>query len=353
MKPTVIDLFAGVGGFSLGFEQAGFDIVLANEYDKSIAHAYSENRPGIPMIVEDITRLSIGETFDRFRGKTTVIIGGPPCQGFSQKGKRKSVNDPRNFLFRYYFEVVDRVRPRYFVIENVPNLLATEHGYFKQEIIELFGGIGYALSCGILCASDFGVPQDRRRTCIIGRHGDTAVELPRPTRTRTTVWDAISDLAYLNSGEGEEVQDYRLDAQSEYQTKLRRGLDRLYNHVATAHSKVTLERLRLIPAECGRETLPEEHLTRSIYSGAWCRLRKDGVSRTITTRYDTPSSGMFTHPYLNRAITTREAARIQSFPDTYRFYGAKSSQMKQVGNAVPPLMAEAIARRILEDYRRK
>lgn len=111
MKPTVIDLFAGVGGFSLGFEQAGFDIVLANEYDKSIAHAYSENRPGIPMIVEDITRLSIGETFDRFRGKTTVIIGGPPCQGFSQKGKRKSVNDPRNFLFRYYFEVVDRVRP--------------------------------------------------------------------------------------------------------------------------------------------------------------------------------------------------------------------------------------------------
>lgn len=131
MKPTVIDLFAGVGGFSLGFEQAGFDIVLANEYDKSIAHAYSENRPGIPMIVEDITRLSIGETFDRFRGKTTVIIGGPPCQGFSQKGKRKSVNDPRNFLFRYYFEVVDRVRPRYFVIENVPNLLTTEHGYFK------------------------------------------------------------------------------------------------------------------------------------------------------------------------------------------------------------------------------
>lgn len=233
------------------------------------------------------------------------------------------------------------------------NLLTTEHGNFKQEIIELFGGIGYALSCGILCASDFGVPQDRRRTCIIGRHGDTAVELPRPTRTRTTVWDAISDLAYLNSGEGEEVQDYRLDAQSEYQTKLRRGLDRLYNHVATAHSKVTLERLRLIPAECGRETLPEEHLTRSIYSGAWCRLRKDGVSRTITTRYDTPSSGMFTHPYLNRAITTREAARIQSFPDTYRFYGAKSSQMKQVGNAVPPLMAEAIARRILEDYRRK
>ena len=151
------------------------------------------------------------------------------------------------------------------------------------------------------------------------------VELPRPTRTRTTVWDAISDLAYLNSGEGEEVQDYRLDAQSEYQTKLRRGLDRLYNHVATAHSKVTLERLRLIPAECGRETLPEEHLTRSIYSGAWCRLRKDGVSRTITTAVrHSPPRECFTHPYLKQS---NHDPRGGSYPVLPRYVQVLRSQV--------------------------
>ena len=130
---------------------------------------------------------------------------------------------------------------------------------------------------------------------------------------------------------------------------MRDGSTELYNHIATAHSKVTLERLRMIPPERGKEMLPTEHLTKSIYSGTWCRMKKDSIARTITTRYDTPSSGEFTHPFLDRAITTREAARIQSFPDTYHFYGAKSSQMKQVGNAVPPLLGKAIAEQIMHD----
>jgi len=351
MAPTVIDLFAGVGGLSLGFEMAGFEVVLANEFDKSIADAYIENRPGTKMIVQDITKLPIEETFGPYAGRTTAVIGGPPCQGFSQKGQRKSINDPRNFLFRYYYEVVRRVKPKYFVIENVPNLLTTEGGYFKEEIIDLFSGIGYAVSCGVLCAADFGVPQDRHRTCIIGRLGDTLVSLPEPNGVHTTIWDAISDLSYLESGEGAEIQDYRFPPQSAYQRMLRAGSDELYNHVATRHSKVTLERLRMIPPERGREMLPAEHLTKSIYSGTWCRMKKDDIAKTITTRYDTPSSGEFTHPYLNRAITTREAARIQSFPDTFHFFGTKSSQMKQVGNAVPPLLGKAVAERIMQDMR--
>ena len=132
---------------------------------------------------------------------------------------------------------------------------------------------------------------------------------------------------------------------------MRAGSTELFNHVATRHSKVTLDRLRMIAPECGKEMLPEEHHTKSIYSGTWCRMKKDGIAKTITTRYDTPSSGEFTHPYLDRAITTREAARIQSFPDTFHFYGSKSSQMKQVGNAVPPLLGKAIAECILEDMR--
>lgn len=349
MKPTVIDLFAGVGGLSLGFEMAGFEVVLANEYDPSIAEAYVRNRPNANMIVEDITKLPVDETFSSYQGKVDVVIGGPPCQGFSQKGQRKSINDPRNFLFRYYYEVVRCVQPRYFVIENVPNLLTTEKGYFKDEIVALFNGIGYAVSSGVLCAADFGVPQDRRRTCIIGKLGGPQVSLPVPSGKRTTIWDAISDLSYLESGEGSEVQGYRSPAKSEYQELLRVGSRELHNHVATKHSKVTLERLKMIDPECGKEMLPEEHHTKSIYSGTWCRMKKDGISKTITTRYDTPSSGEFTHPFLDRAITTREAARIQSFPDTFHFFGPKSSQMKQVGNAVPPLLGKAIAERILED----
>lgn len=352
MKPTVIDLFAGVGGLSLGFEMAGFEVALANEFDPSIAEAYKKNRPGTNMIVEDITKLPVDETFGPYEGKVTAVIGGPPCQGFSQKGSRRSINDPRNFLFRYYFEVVKRVKPKYFVIENVPNLLTTEGGYFKGEIIELFSGIGYAVSCGVLCAADFGVPQDRRRTCILGKLGATEpISLPKPNGVHTTVWDAISDLSYLESGEGTEEQGYRCVPQSDYQRMLRAGSDELCNHVATRHSKVTLERLEMIAPECGKEMLPEEHHTKSIYSGTWCRMKKDGIAKTITTRYDTPSSGEFTHPYLNRAITTREAARIQSFPDTFHFYGSKSSQMKQVGNAVPPLLGKAIAERILDDMK--
>ena len=352
MKPTVIDLFAGVGGLSLGFEMAGFEVALANEYDPSIAEAYKKNRPGTKMIVEDITKLPVEETFGPYEGKVTVVIGGPPCQGFSQKGMRKSINDPRNFLFRYYFEVVENVKPEYFVIENVPNLLTTENGYFKDEIVELFSGIGYAVSCGVLCAADFGVPQDRHRTCIMGKLGaDEPIELPKPNGTHTTIWDAISDLSYLESGEGAEEQGYRNEPQSDYQKLLRDGSSELCNHIATRHSKVTLERLRMIAPECGKEMLPEEHHTKSIYSGTWCRMKKDGIAKTITTRYDTPSSGEFTHPYLDRAITTREAARIQSFPDTFHFYGSKSSQMKQVGNAVPPLLGKAIAERILDDMK--
>ena len=142
-----------------------------------------------------------------------------------------------------------------------------------------------------------------------------------------------------------------MPAESEYEKLLRKDSNTLFNHVATKHSPLALERLALIPPNAGREVLPREHLTKSIYSGTWTRMRKDEISVTITTRFDTPSSGKFTHPFLNRAITVREAARIQSFPDTFRFIGNKGSQMKQVGNAVPPLLAAAIAEVIMKDIK--
>ena len=191
MNLSLIDLFAGVGGLTLGFESEGFKVALANEFDKAIAEAYVKNRPGVNMIVSDITRLPINEIFSEYENKTDLVIGGPPCQGFSQKGKRKSINDPRNFLFQYFYRVVSIVKPKYFVMENVPNLLTSENGYFKREIINLFLNIGYAINAQILNASDYGVPQNRRRAIIIGRRGEYALKMPQPVGGRITVGEAI------------------------------------------------------------------------------------------------------------------------------------------------------------------
>ena len=351
MKPRVIDLFAGVGGLSLGFEKKGCDVVLANEYDASIAASYIANHKNTKMIVGDITSLDLEDTFGKLAGTIDVVIGGPPCQGFSQKGQRKTIHDERNFLFKYYVSVVELVNPKYFVMENVPNLLTAEGGYFRHEIEELFNKLGYSLEYGVLNASDYGVPQNRRRAVIIGKLNGDAPKLPVPKRNDVTIWDAISDLAYLESGEGSEEQEYKYPAESDYEKMLRKDSSKLFNHIATKHSPLALERLALIPPNAGREVLPEEHLTKSIYSGTWTRMKKDEISVTITTRFDTPSSGKFTHPFLNRAITVREAARIQSFPDNFHFVGNKGSQMKQVGNAVPPLLAAAIAEVIMNDIK--
>lgn len=351
MKSRVIDLFAGVGGLSLGFEKKGFDVVLANEYDASIATSYIANHKNTKMIVGDITSLDLEDTFGKLAGTIDVVIGGPPCQGFSQKGQRKTIHDERNFLFKYYVSVVELVNPKYFVMENVPNLLTAEGGYFRQEIEELFNKLGYSLEYGVLNASDYGVPQNRRRAIIIGKLDGDAPKLPVPKRNKVTIWDAISDLAYLESGEGSEEQEYKYPADSDYEKMLRKDSSKLFNHIATKHSPLALERLALIPPNAGREVLPKEHLTKSIYSGTWTRMKKDEISVTITTRFDTPSSGKFTHPFLNRAITVREAARIQSFPDDFHFVGNKGSQMKQVGNAVPPLLAAAIAEVIMNDIK--
>jgi len=348
-KPKIIDLFAGVGGLSLGFKQSGFEIVLANEFDSSIAEAYIFNHPQTKMIIADIRELSLEDIFEEYRGKIDVVIGGPPCQGFSQKGQRKTINDDRNFLFKHFVAVVDYLHPQYFVMENVPNLLTAERGYFKREITELFNAKGYAVSSETLNAADYGVPQNRRRAVLIGKRGEHPLCMPSPSNCAVSIWEAISDLAYHNSGEGSDVEDYRLQFMSEYQKELRIDSYVLYNHKSTAHSGLALERLKMIPPNKGKEVLPEEHLTKSIYSGTWTRMGKDDISVTITTRFDTPSSGKFTHPFLHRAITVREAARLQSFPDSFRFIGTKGSQMKQVGNAVPPLLAKAIANVIMDD----
>lgn len=339
---NVVDLFAGVGGMSEGFRMAGNNIVFAVEFDKEIAQSYSKNHIGTDVYDSDICNLDVKELHSKYPS-VDIIVGGPPCQGFSQKGKRLSLDDPRNYLFQQFVRFVEEFKPKYFVVENVPNIITTANGYFKNQIITAFETLGYSVSVGILDAKDFGVPQDRRRAVFIGYYGRDKVDLPKPSGKSTTIKDAIYDLPFIGSGEGSEAAEYDKSPQSDYQVAMRGDSTTLHNHVATSHSKIALERLSLIPKGAGKEVLPKEHRTKSIYSGTWCRLLEDGIARTITTRFDTPSSGMFTHPVLNRCLTVREAARIQSFPDSFIFYGKKTSQMKQVGNAVPPLLAKAIA----------
>ncbi len=345
----IVDLFAGVGGLSYGFQEANYNVTVANEIDTDIAHAYSKNHKDTRMINEDITKLDVDTIFKEYRSKIDVVIGGPPCQGFSQKGSRKTINDERNFLFRYYFKVVEYLRPKYFLMENVPNLITTENGLFIKEIENIFNKNGYQITYNVLNAADFGVPQYRRRAFILGKHNAAPPELPKGNGIKTTAYDAISDLEYLASGEGEEVQEYRIEPLSNYQKMMRKNSVKLYNHVSTKHSKEAIEKLKLIPVGMGKEVLPPEMLTKSIYSGTWSRIVAEEPTVTITTRFDTPSSGRFTHYHLNRCITVREAARLQSFPDDFILYGPKSSQMKQVGNAVPPLLGKAIAEVILKD----
>lgn len=342
------DLFAGVGGMSQGFKMAGFDIAFAVEYDKDIADAYQKNHKGTDVYAEDISQIDVKELHKK-HPIIDVIIGGPPCQGFSQKGKRLSLDDPRNYLFQQYVRFVEEFQPKYFVLENVPNIITTSSGYFKDQIVAAFNNLGYDVTYGVLKAVDYGVPQDRHRAVFLGQKGIIEVSLPNPTGEHNTVKDAIYDLPFINSAEGSEVSEYDKPAMSSFAKEMRKNSTKLHNHVATAHSKIALERLSMIPKGAGKEVLPIEHRTKSIYSGTWCRLLEDGVAATITTRFDTPSSGRFTHPVLNRCLTVREAARIQTFPDDFVFYGPKTIQMKEVGNAVPPFLARAIAQVIAKN----
>jgi DNA (cytosine-5)-methyltransferase 1 len=345
----VIDLFAGVGGLSLGFSRAGFEIVYANEYNQAIAESYKRNHPHTFVDTTDIVNVDFEKTFRKYEGQITVVMGGPPCQGFSQKGKRIGLDDDRNFMFQQFVKVVEITKPKFFVLENVSNILTSEDGFFKDEIIQLFSKLGYEVEAKVLKAENFGVPQIRRRAFFLGARGSLNFQLPEGNGIRTTVGDAIDDLPPLISGEGYGEKEYSLSPKSDYQKEMRKNSKYVFNHFSTKHSDIVLERLSLIPVNGTKENLPAHHRTKSIHSGTWARLDPKGFAPTITTRFDTPSSGQFTLPYQDRCLTVREAARIQSFPDNFVFYGTKSNQMLQVGNAVPPMMAYAIAKRIIEN----
>lgn len=346
---NILDLFCGAGGFSWGMDKnPRFKTVLAVDFDDNAVKTFKKNMPNAETIVGDITENRIKEKLiikakDK---KVNMIIGGPPCQGYSMKGKKLGLEDPRNFLFKEYLEIVKEVQPDIFVIENVKGLLLSANGWFKDEIINTIKSLGYNVNFGILNAADFGVPQSRERAIFICSK-DISIPLPTPRpKERVSVRDAIEDLAYLESGEGSFEQEYITKAKSIYQIELREGSEKLYNHKASNHKQVAIDKLKLIPPEKGKEYLPKELIGNQKYKTTWGRLKWDDVSPTIDTRFDAASNGTNNHPFLNRAITPREAARIQSFDDKFIFYGSKVYIRKQIGNAVPPKLAKAIADQI-------
>lgn len=346
----ILDLFCGAGGFSYGMHKnEHFKTVVAVDFNAQAAHTFKMNMPDASVIVGDVTNRDVKTRIiseSRQRG-VNMIIGGPPCQGFSLKGKKMGIEDPRNFLFREYLGFVETLRPEIFVIENVKTLLSSAKGWFKNEILSHIGRLGYKVSYGVLNARNFGVPQSRERAIFICSKS-TFIPLPTGNDIVVTVRDAIEDLSYLNSGEGDFEADYVTVPSSDYQILMRNESRKLYNHKASAHSELAIHKLSLIPPESGKEHLPAELLGRQRFSTTWGRLAWDKVSPTIDTRFDTPSNGTNSHPYLHRAITPREAARLQSFDDRFIFWGSKFYIRSQIGNAVPPLMAKAIADIIVE-----
>lgn len=349
MEFRVLDLFCGAGGFSAGLDQVkNFSTQVGLDFDKYAIETFSKNFPNAISICGDILDANVKKNVieSSKARKVNMIVGGPPCQGFSLKGKNLGLDDSRNFLFKEYLNIVQELQPDVFIIENVKNILNSSSHYFRDEILKEIKALGYIVNFGVVNAKNYGVPQSRERALFIASK-TKFINFPNPIEKGVTVRDAISDLAYLESGEGQVISDYINKPQSEYQKRLRGKC--LQYHKASEHSKVAIEKLKMIPAECGKEYLPKELLGKQKFSTTWSRLEWDNISPTIDTRFDTPSNGKNSHPFLNRAITPREAARIQSFNDDFYFYGPKVAVCKQIGNAVPPLLAKAIGEQIANE----
>lgn len=333
---TFIDLFSGCGGLSLGFEMAGFRGILAIDNWKDALTTYAYNRKETKILCEDLTTLDPFIIKKEYNiSDVDVIIGGPPCQGFSVAGKRL-IEDERNKLYKSFVNFVNCFRPRAFVMENVPNILNIGNGIVKDSIIKEFENLGYTVNVQVLTASNYGVPQNRRRAVFVGLADGIEFPFPEPYKMeKVTSFEALSDLTEDSLADG---SPYPTEPTCYFQHYVRQNSNGVYNHETTLHNDKTKEIIAMVPDGGNYKNLPIEfQQTRKVHI-AWTRLCSTKPSITI----DTGHRHHF-HYKWNRIPTVRESARIQSFPDNYIFLCSKTSQYKQVGNAVPPLMAKAIA----------
>lgn len=340
---NAIDLFSGAGGLSYGFECAGFNILLGIDNDEKALETFELNHKNAKSICGDITEISYIEDIKPIIGdkKIDVIIGGPPCQGMSLSGPRK-FDDPRNKLYLSYIRLVEEIRPDAFVIENVPGLVGLFGGQIKDSIIEKFTDLGYSIQYKILCAADYGVPQNRKRVIFVGTKKDS-YSYPEPSDKIVTCEMALSDLPPLIDTLGEEEMAYISEPQNDYQRLMRERSETVHNHIAANHSEKVKTIISLVPAGGNYKDLPEEYRNTRNFHVAWTRFPDSKPAPTI----DTGHRHHFHYKY-NRVPTVRECARIQSFPDDFIFLGNKTQQFRQVGNAVPPIMAQRIAEKVIE-----
>jgi DNA (cytosine-5)-methyltransferase 1 len=324
--PKYIDLFSGAGGFSLGFKRAGFQNVFSVDYEPSFCETYKENFPNHQLIEKDICRIRDAEiAYLKEYDEITAVIGGPPCQGFSMAGSigRKFIDDPRNRLFKEFVRVVKVVKPRFFVMENVKRLHNHKKGQTRNEIIADFEDLGYTVDCKILNAVDYGVPQMRWRVIFIGSLKKQNILFPeRQVEKNATVKEALEVYPKLLSGGSS---------------------SKIPNHVAMSHSEQMLKKMAFITDGGDRNDIPTEMRPLTGDVRKYIRYKSDAPSVCVTG-----DMRKIFHYEQNRALTVRELAKLQSFPDDFVFKGSRISQQQQVGNSVPPMMAEAIAHSILK-----
>jgi len=351
-KYNCIDLFSGAGGLSRGFYDAGFNVVLGVDFDNAALETFGKNHGSAkPMKLDLFNHDNIQCIIDELNAQNLtldVLVGGPPCQGFSLAGKREE-GDKRNTLYEAMVKTAEKLKPRFVVLENVPGMLTLYNGMGKEKIFTDFQNLGYTMNVKVLYAPDYGVPQIRKRAFFVGiLNSEDQFEYPMPSFTEdnyVTCEDAIGDLPSL---EGETdfsvstVRDYPVEPLTKYQKIMRKNSKRVYNHAPTKHTEKTISHLKLVPDGGKYTDLPPELAKNFKYHESLHRYSSKKPSLTIDTGHRTH----FHYKY-NRIPTVRENARLQSFPDDFIFVGNKQEQYKQVGNAVPPLLGKAIAMQIL------
>ena len=350
-----IDLFAGAGGLSLGAIQAGIHVAVAVELDTHAVATYRKNHPKCSIIQTDICNISDEHIRAIPKGDSdTIVFGGPPCQGFSYSNTRtRNTSNVSNWLFEEFIRFVRLWEPDFIVFENVRGIIDTSRGIFLTEVLTRFGDLGYTLTHGVLNAQDYGVPQDRARFFLLGTRHPLALTLPPPSHlSPLTVEDAIADLPVLTNGASTSWLPYGTNSPSLYARTLRSASDESPNHLVTCNAEYILERYSHIPQGGNWQNIPRqlmnnyEDFTRC-HTGIYSRLRLDRPS-TVIGNY---RKNMLIHPTQDRGLSVREAARIQSFPDSYEFCGSIGFQQQQVGNAVPPLLAEFVFSHLVSQTR--
>ena len=380
---TAIDLFCGAGGITEGFRQAGYQCLYGNDCMQDAIDTFSLNHPEAWGDSRDIANVEPGKIRKKLRlkkGALAVLAGGPPCQGFSINAPERFLNDPRNKLFKDYMRFLEEFKPKVFLFENVPGLLSLGDGKVFRQILREFERQGYHVTVRILFAGHYGVPQERWRLILLGSRYAT-MDPPEPTHYATgranfrgggtltfqvgepdkkrllpavTVGEAIGDLPRLKIGEGADMVGYTIKPHSGYASMLRNPEGVTFNHFAARLSKQNVERMKYVKPGGSWRDIPHRLLPKGMqrarksdHTKRYGRLRHDGLAGTVMTKCD-PHWGAVFLPDQDRSLTVREAARFQSFPDTYQFLGPRVSQYEQVGNAVPVLMAKAIAIQIRE-----